>query len=170
MITAPNERVQVWDLGVGAEAPLHHWMLTIGEVGEKVDEVAYMDGSKAPSGIVGAGVVLYRESWYGTLPKESMVYDGEVEAIVEAICRSKADRLLVLTDCQSIVKAVDKATGDGLATGGAVGRIWSAAAGKEVALGWIKAHVGIPGNEAADVAAKRGAGRDELVKVTSVTR
>ena len=120
--------------------------------------------------MVGAGVVLRGESWHGTLPMESTVYDGEVEAIVEAIRRSRANRLLVLTDCQSIVKTVDKATGEGLATGGAVGRIWRAAADREVALGWIKAHVGIPGNKAADVAAKRGAGMDELVKVMPAVR
>ena len=92
-VTPPNEKVQVWDLKVGVEAPLHHWMLAIGEASERVDEVAYTDGSKAPDGLVGAGVVLDKESWHGTLSEETTVYDGEVEAIVEALRRSKADRL-----------------------------------------------------------------------------
>ena len=98
-------------------------MLAIGEAREWVDEVAYTDSSKAPKGLVGAGVVLTNESWHGTLPKECTIYDGEVEAIMEALHSSRADKLLILTDCQLIVKVLDKAAGDGLATGVAVGRI-----------------------------------------------
>ena len=156
----------MWDLKVRADAPLNYWMLAIGEAEERVEETAYTDGSKALGGLVGAGVVLTAESWHSTLSEEATVYDGEVEAIVEAIRRSRARKLLILTDCQSIVKAIERGSGDGLVTGGAVGRIWREAADREVALGWIKAHVGIPGNEAANVTAKRRAGLEDGVTVT----
>ena len=116
----PNPRVRVWDLGVEADAPLHHWMLAIGEAGQMVEEVAYTDGSKAPDGLVRVGVVLSGESWHKTLSKHSTVYEGEVAAVVAAVERSRASKLLILTDCQSVVRAVDKAIGDGLPTGGAV--------------------------------------------------
>ena len=161
----PNPRVQVWDLGVKADAPLHHWMLAIGEVGEKVEEVAYTDGSKAPDGLVRAGFVIREGSWHRTLLRHSTVYEGEVVAVVVAVKKNRASKMLVLTDCQSVVKAVDGAIGDSLPTGGAVGEIWSTTGDKEVALGWVKAQVGVPGNEAADVAAKRGAGMDEGTRV-----
>ena len=98
-IVQPNPRVQVWDLGVRADTPLHHWMLAIGEAEEKVEEVAYTDGSKAPDGLVGAGVVLRGESWHKTLSRHSTVYEGEVAAVVAAVERSRAGKLLILTDC-----------------------------------------------------------------------
>lgn len=45
-------------------------------------------------------------------------------------------------------------------------RILMAAAGKTIKIAWIKAHVGIPGNEKADEAARRGAGMEEGTRVT----
>lgn len=135
-----------------------------------MDQVAYKDGNKASDGLVEAGVVLARESWHGTLLREATVYDREVEAIVEAIRSSRAERLLILTDCQLIVKAVDKATGDGIATRGVVGRIWREAAGREIAFVRIKAHIRISGIEAADITMKRGAGLDDEVEVTPMER
>ena len=86
-------------------------------------------------------------------------------AVVAAMEKSRASKLLILTDCQSVVKAVDKAIEHALPTGGAVGEIWRAARNKEVALGWVKAHITIPDNEAADVVVKRGAGKEEGTRV-----
>lgn len=119
----PKAQVQVWDLGIKADAPLHNWMLAIGEAASGVEEVAYTDGSKALDRLVGAGVVLGKESWHKTLSRESTVYEREVAVIVAAIENSRSHKLLILTDCQSVVKALDKATGDGLPTGGIIGRI-----------------------------------------------
>ena len=55
-------------------------MLTIGEALGMVQTVAYTDGSQAPEGLVGAGVVMDNMSWHGTLNDDSTVFDGELAA------------------------------------------------------------------------------------------
>ena len=160
-LESPGEHVEVWDLKTKPEDPVTSWMLAIGEAQEMVQTTAYTDGSKAPGGLVGAGVYTQERSWYTTLSEDASVYDGEVEAILQAIGSAGERSMLILTDCQSVVKALEKAAGEGIPIGGSVGRILGAAKGRIIKIAWVKAHIGIPGNEEADATARKGAGMDE---------
>lgn len=53
---------------------------------------------------------------------------------MEAVRTGQGKKVLVLTDCQSVVKALEKGAADGLPTGGVVGRIWAASRGSQVAI------------------------------------
>ena len=142
----PGEHVEVWDLKARPEDPVTSWMRAIGEAQEMVHTTAYTDGSKAPGGLVGAGVYTQGRKWYTTLNEDASVYDEEVEAIIQEIGSAGGRSMLILTDCQSVVKALQKATGEGVPIGGSVGRILGAAKGRIIKIAWVKAHIGIPGN------------------------
>lgn len=51
-----------------------------------------------------------------------------------------------------------------------MGRIWRESKAQQIAIAWIKAHIGIPGNELADRAARRGAGMDREMAVQPLER
>ena len=122
-LESPGEHVEVWDLKARPEDPVTSWMLAIGEAQEMVHTTAYTDRSKAPGGLVGAGVYTQGRKWYTTLNEDVSVYEGEVEAIIQADreCRGKkyahTDRLSV--GSQSIRKSYRR----GCPYRGSVGRI-----------------------------------------------
>ena len=95
--------------------------------------------------------------------KVATVWDGEVNGIRTGIEQSDANKkVLILTDSQAAVKAIKKAGRTGKARTRDLQRIFelinerqSIMGPQAVALGWVKAHIGITGNEKADEEAKR---------------
>ena len=132
----------------------------------------YSDESKLANGRVGGG--WYGNGWAGSTPsgavsvgETSTVWDGEISGMLGAIANfDKGERILLLADSKAAISAVKKAgikgkartadlkqlielieeRGQGLEESGAV------------AVGWVKSHAGIKGNEMADRQARKGAG------------
>jgi ribonuclease HI len=88
-------------------------------------------------------------------------YRAEVEAIMQAITlieesQEDCSHVVVLTDALSVLEALNNCRLPELSR--AVSHV---SHGRELALQWIPAHCGVPGNEQADSLAKLGAKRDQ---------
>src|SRR5258705_7584119 len=95
------------------------------------------------------------------------VWDGEIMGMAEAVENfEKGERILLLADSKAAISAVKKAGRTGKARTRDLLRLMRTIGEREeengkgaVALGWVKAHIGIHGNEMADGMAKEGAER-----------
>ncbi|KAF8462036.1 hypothetical protein BDZ91DRAFT_797573 [Kalaharituber pfeilii] len=120
----------------------------------------YTDGSLR-GGKAGAG------AWWGAkakpwyLGEEATVNDAELVAISEVMGRVEGE-LLILTDSKHAIRRMRAVARGDTAHDGATYKLrkaWEERAGKgdlDVAVMWVKAHVGIEGNEGADRAAGWG--------------
>ena len=127
--------------------------------------LAYSDGSMLEDGKVGGG-------WYGCssqgcshVGETATVWDGEVTGIAGMAEEfERGQRILLLVDSRAAIAAIKKArrtakarTRDLLKLMRTIGEREEENGKGAVALGWVKFHIGIYGNEMADGMAKKGA-------------
>lgn len=121
------------------------------------DLIIYTDGSKTDEG-VGASIVIGDTAHSWTLDKRCSVYTSETYAIWQATLYcllTTSRRNLICTDSMSSLEALQNSSN----TDERISRVRDVSVeientGREIIFLWIPAHVGIPGNELADNAAK----------------
>ena len=120
----------------------------------------YTDGSKTADG-VGCAFVSGHDSRSFSLPTNSSVFTSELVAISKALCYVEVgteDLHLILTDSLSSLLALRSFNPRHPFVHDILSRLTSLdQAGKSVQFCWVPSHVGIAGNERADVAAGRAA-------------
>ena len=85
------------------------------------------------------------------------VCDGEIAGMAEDLARAPQGKVLILADSKAAVRKAGKM---GKARSHHLKKVVdeiAARGGGIVKLGWVKPHIGIRGNEAADVMAKKAA-------------
>ena len=130
--------------------------------------VVFTDGSKEEgcSGMV-VGGWFENESMKGTIMvgQKATVWDGEIAGLEGAFRMVGSTPVLLLTDSRAAIQAVQKAGKRGVARTRGLAEVVrrldaidEEQGGGSAVLGWVKAHVGISGNERADGQAKLAAG------------
>ena len=163
--------VDVMDLGPSKSSTCAIWERAIREVGDQ-RLVVYTDGSRDSDGRVGGG-------WHapgngaGSVAVGSIatMWDGEVAGIRQALRMAPDVDVLVLSDSTAALRAIKRAADKGrghsrdlVEVVDEVGR--RITKGLSMQFGWVKAHVGVDGNEHADLMAKTGWRESLLPQVT----
>ena len=163
--------VDVVDLGPSKSSTCAIWERAIREAGDQ-RLVVYTDGSRDSDGRVGGG-------WHasgndaGSVAVGSIatVWDGEVAGIRQALRMAPDVDVLVLSDSTAALRAIKRAADNGRGRSrdlvevvDEVGR--RITKGLSTQFGWVKAHVGVEGNERADLMAKTGCRESLLPQVT----
>ena len=134
--------------------------------------MVYTDGSRDGDGQVGGG---WRAPSNGAgsvvVGNIATVWDGEVAGIHQALRMALEVDILVLSDSSAALQAIRHAARDGCGRSrdlvevvDEVGRLCRV--GLSTRFEWVKAHVGIDGNDKADLMAKTGCRESLLPQVT----
>ena len=163
--------VDVVDLGPSKSSISVVWEWAIREAGER-RLVVYTDGSRGSDCRVGGG-------WHavgngaGSVSVGSIatLWDGEVAGIPQALRMAPDVDMLVLSDSMAALRAIKRGADRGRGRSrdlvevvDEVGR--RIMKGLSTQFGWVKAHVGVDGNERADLMAKAGCRESLLPQVT----
>ena len=153
--------MEVVDLGVGVGGTSLDWERAIESVGGGC-VVAFTDGSRDEFGRVAGG---WCDSRGGEgcelVGSVATVWDGEIGGMRLALESLPVTPLLVLSDSKAALAAVRNAALAGMARTADLRKVvdlvgsWTVA-GTDHRFGWVKAHVGVWGNERADALAKAG--------------
>ena len=169
--TCSRGSVDVVDLGPSKSSTCAVWERAIREVaGQRL--VVYTDSSRDSDGRVGGG-------WHAAgngagsvaVGNFATVWDGEVPGIRQAFRMAPAMDVLVLSDSTAALRAINRAADRGRGRSrdlvevvDEIGR--RITKGLSTQFGWVKAHVGVDGNERADLMAKAGCMESLLPQVT----
>lgn len=121
----------------------------------------YTDGSKTTEG-TGAGVYGRRTKYFEPMGKNASIFQAEVFAI-ELCARFNIEKnyrgahIAIMSDSQAAIKALSSCTISSKLVWNCIEKLNELGEGNHVSLCWVPGHVGIPGNEEADVLAKTGA-------------
>ena len=160
--------MDVIDLGPCKSSSPAVWEWAIREAGEE-RMVVYTDCSRDGDGRVGGGLHA-RGNGAGRVAVGNIatVWDGEVAGIRQALRMAPEIDILVLSDSTAALHAIKHAARDGRGHSrdlvDEVGR--RCRMGLSTRFGWVKAHIGIDGNEKADLMAKTGCKESLLPQVT----
>ena len=140
------------------------------ETQQKVDELSsstniYTDGSKLESGDVGCAFVIFhssgrQEAHEFRLEACCSVFQAELyglDAALQWVAQSAASDVTLFTDSLSSVHAIQDRSNHHPLVASIHRKLASLAGCINVRFVWVRAHVGIIGNEAADAAAKEAA-------------
>ena len=164
-------RVDVVDLGPSKSSTCAVWERAIREAGER-RLVVYTDSRRDSDGRVGGG-------WHApgngagsvTAGSIATVWDGEVAGIHQPLRMAPDVDTLVLSDSTAVLRAIKRAADrvhgrskDLVEVVDEIGRHITKVFSMQ--FGWVKAHVGVDGNEGADLMAKEGCRESLLPQVT----
>lgn len=133
---------------------------------EAIDAVGcttiYTDGSMSKDGTVGGGYYFQQGSLGFRVGLLATVWDGGIAGLERGLrAAGDADQVLMLADSKAAIKAIVTAGRTGNARTRALGALGTKVKRRKdlygadaVRFGWVKAHVGISGNEGADAMAK----------------
>jgi len=150
-------------IGCTASCKADIWEDRIMEAAGDQDAIVFTDGSKGKDGRVAGG---WAKDTFQEGPRDggrylgtgATVWDGEVAGMAEALeCgpRRPEGGMLILADSMAAIQAIKKAGKTGKARTGELVRVMREVRRRgNVRFAWVKAHVGIPGNERADQQAK----------------
>ena len=123
----------------------------------------YTDGSKGQTG-VGYAAVTADETVKRSLPSEASIHTAELAAMssaLEIIERLGQRRYVIYSDSRSSLAAINSYNPRNQYVRQIQNKIDSIIeTGKHIMICWVPAHVGLPGNEAADKAAKEATGEE----------
>ena len=123
----------------------------------------YTDGSK-DNDRVGCGTVIHNSSFKQRLPSNASIFTAEVTAIdlaLDAITESDDDYFIIFSDSLSVLLSLHNMKLDNPLILKLLEKLHHlSCAQKTIYLCWIPSHIGIRGNEAADLAAKESLNLD----------
>ena len=163
--------VEIVDLGPSKSSTCAVWERAIWEAGER-RLVVYTDGSRDGDGRVGGGRhAPGNGAGSVAVGNVATVWDGEVAGIHQALRMAPDVDVLVLSDSTAALRAIKRAADRGRGRSrdlvevvDQIGR--RITKGLSTQFGWVKAHVGVDGNERADLMAKAGCRESLLPQVT----
>ncbi|XP_076043547.1 uncharacterized protein LOC143026662 [Oratosquilla oratoria] len=149
----------------------HHTLMAVAQVSEPGGAIYYTDGSVDPeSSRTGAAAITVGTELLERTPDYCSTLQTELVAIhlaLEHAQNRQEATVVLLTDSMTAWQVLQQpCPGDnvGLVTA-ILGSLQSLAAqGRRVRLHWMPSHVGVRGNESADVAAKRAAGAPHVTR------
>ena len=147
------------------DTPSHVFIQKFNEIKDQYSYCTpiYTDGSK-DNDRVGCGLIIYNLSIKQRLPSNASIFTAEVTAIdlaLDTIAESDDDHFIIFSDSLSVLLSLHNKKMDNPLILQLLQKLHHlSCAHKTIHLCWIPSHIGIRGNEAADMAAKESLDQD----------